>query len=103
MSFRPTRLRKGSSTLVRELNADPLIHGILVQSLRPETHNERAVVETIDPKKDVDGFHPMNVAKLATDDPTGFVPCTPLGCIRLLQESRRRNNRRKRRGRRVGA
>lgn len=73
-------------TLVRELNADPLIHGILVQSPPPRHINERAVVETIDPKKDVDGFHPLNVAKLATDDPTGFVPCTPLGCIRLLQE-----------------
>ena len=72
--------------LVRELNADPLIHGILVQSPPPRHINERAVVETIDPKKDVDGFHPLNVAKLATDDPTGFVPCTPLGCIRLLQE-----------------
>ena len=73
-------------TLVRELNADPLIHGILVQSPPPGHINEQAVVETIDPKKDVDGFHPINVAKLATDDPTGFVPCTPLGCIRLIQE-----------------
>ena len=73
-------------TLVRELNADPLIHGILVQSPPPDHINEQAVVETIDPKKDVDGFHPINVAKLATDDPTGFVPCTPLGCIRLIQE-----------------
>ena len=73
-------------TLVRELNADPLIHGILVQSPPPDHINEQAVVETIDPTKDVDGFHPINVAKLATDDPTGFVPCTPLGCIRLIQE-----------------
>ena len=72
--------------LVRELNADPLIHGILVQSPPPHHINEQAVVETIDPRKDVDGFHPFNVAKLATDDPTGFVPCTPLGCHRLLQE-----------------
>ena len=72
--------------LVRELNADPLIQGILVQSPPPPHINERAVLETIDPTKDVDGFHPINVAKLATDDPTGFVPCTPLGCIRLIQE-----------------
>ena len=72
--------------LVHELNADPLIHGILVQSPPPCHINEQAVVETIDPTKDVDGFHPINVAKLATDDPTGFVPCTPLGCIRLIQE-----------------
>ena len=73
-------------TVVRELNADPLIHGILVQSPPPPHINEQAVVETIDPTKDVDGFHPLNVAKLAMDDPTGFVPCTPLGCIRLIQE-----------------
>lgn len=73
-------------TVVRELNADPLIHGILVQSPPPPHINEQAVVETIDPAKDVDGFHPINVAKLAMDDPTGFVPCTPLGCIRLIQE-----------------
>ena len=73
-------------TVVRELNADPLIHGILVQSPPPPHINEQAVVETIDPTKDVDGFHPINVAKLAMDDPTGFVPCTPLGCIRLIQE-----------------
>jgi methylenetetrahydrofolate dehydrogenase (NADP+) / methenyltetrahydrofolate cyclohydrolase len=72
--------------MVRELNADPLIHGILVQSPPPPHINEQAVVETIDPKKDVDGFHPINVAKLVMDDPTGFVPCTPLGCIRLIQE-----------------
>ncbi|MGB7789819.1 MAG: tetrahydrofolate dehydrogenase/cyclohydrolase catalytic domain-containing protein [Terrimicrobiaceae bacterium] len=72
--------------LVRELNADPLIHGILVQSPPPPHINEQAVVETINPQKDIDGFHPVNVAKLAMDDPTGFVPCTPLGCLRLLQE-----------------
>jgi methylenetetrahydrofolate dehydrogenase (NADP+)/methenyltetrahydrofolate cyclohydrolase len=73
--------------LVQELNADPLIHGILVQSPPPAHINEQAIIETIDPRKDVDGFHPLNVAKLTMDDPTGFVPCTPLGCMRLLQES----------------
>ena len=72
--------------LVRELNADPLIHGILVQSPPPSHINEQAIVDTIDPRKDVDGFHPINVAKLAMDDPSGFVPCTPLGCLRLIQE-----------------
>lgn len=75
------------AALVRQLNADPAIHGILVQSPPPPHINEAAIVETIDPRKDVDGFHPVNVAKLAMDDPTGFVPCTPLGCIRLLEES----------------
>src|SRR5690606_9631168 len=54
----------------------------------PPPHiDEAAIVGIIDPRKDVDGFHPINVAKLAMDDPTGFVPCTPLGCIRLLEES----------------
>lgn len=73
--------------LVRQLNADPAVHGILVQSPPPKHINEQAIVETIDPRKDVDGFHPANVAKLALDDPTGFVPCTPMGCIRLIEES----------------
>ena len=73
--------------LVRQLNADPAIHGILVQSPLPRHIDERAVVEAIDPRKDVDGFHPVNVAKLALGDADGFVPCTPLGCQRLLLES----------------
>jgi methylenetetrahydrofolate dehydrogenase (NADP+)/methenyltetrahydrofolate cyclohydrolase len=73
--------------LVRQLNADPAIHGILVQSPPPAHIDEAAVVETIDPRKDVDGFHPINVAKLALGDPSGFVPCTPLGCQRLLLAS----------------
>jgi methylenetetrahydrofolate dehydrogenase (NADP+)/methenyltetrahydrofolate cyclohydrolase len=73
--------------VVRELNADPAIHGILVQSPPPPQIDEEAVVRAIDPRKDVDGFHPENVAKLALEDPSGFVPCTPAGCMRLLQES----------------
>ena len=73
--------------LVEKLNADPAIHGILGQSPPPQQIDEAAIVRAIDPHKDVDGFHPVNVAKLALEDPTGFVPCTPLGCIRLLQES----------------
>ena len=70
--------------LVAELNADPLIHGILVQSPPPKHIDEHAVTLAIDPRKDVDGFHPINVAKLAMEDPSAFVPCTPLGCQRLL-------------------
>lgn len=73
--------------IVEKLNAEPSIHGILVQSPPPPHIDEQAIVEAIDPQKDVDGFHPINVAKLAMDDPTGFVPCTPLGCIRLLEEA----------------
>jgi methylenetetrahydrofolate dehydrogenase (NADP+)/methenyltetrahydrofolate cyclohydrolase len=72
---------------VHELNGDPAIHGILVQSPPPRQIDEAAVVRAIDPAKDVDGFHPSNVAKLALGDKSGFVPCTPLGCQRLLIES----------------
>lgn len=74
-------------TLVKQLNADPAIHGILVQSPPPPHIDERVIIETIDPRKDVDGFHPISVAKLALGDADGFVPCTPLGCQRLLIES----------------
>ena len=70
--------------LVRQLNLDPHVHGILVQSPPPKHIDEAAIVQAIDPNKDVDGFHPINVAKLALEDPSGFVPCTPLGCQRLL-------------------
>ncbi len=73
--------------LVRSLNEDPSIHGILVQSPPPQHIDERVVIDAIDPSKDVDGFHPVNVAKLVLGDPTAFVPCTPLGCQRLLIES----------------
>lgn len=69
---------------VNQLNADPAIHGILVQSPPPRQIDEAAIVRALDPAKDVDGFHPANVAKLALGDDTGFVPCTPLGCQRLL-------------------
>lgn len=72
---------------VEELNRDPAIHGILVQSPPPKQIDEAAIVRALDPEKDVDGFHPMNVAKLALGDESGFVPCTPLGCQRLLSES----------------
>ena len=72
---------------VEELNRDPAIHGILVQSPPPKQIDEAAIVRALDPAKDVDGFHPLNVAKLALGDESGFVPCTPLGCQRLLIES----------------
>ncbi|MDQ8188694.1 bifunctional methylenetetrahydrofolate dehydrogenase/methenyltetrahydrofolate cyclohydrolase FolD [Roseibacillus persicicus] len=72
--------------VVRELNADSTINGILVQSPLPSQIDEAAIVRAIDPAKDVDGFHPENVAKLTLEDPTGFVACTPAGCMRLLAE-----------------
>lgn len=71
--------------LIAGLNADPAIHGILVQSPPPRQIDEAAVVRAIDPLKDVDGFHPLNVAALAMEDPSALVPCTPLGCLELLR------------------
>jgi methylenetetrahydrofolate dehydrogenase (NADP+)/methenyltetrahydrofolate cyclohydrolase len=73
---------------VEELNGDSKIHGILVQSPPPAHIDEAAIVRALDPRKDVDGFHSENVAKLVLDDPSGFVPCTPLGVQRLLIESK---------------
>jgi methylenetetrahydrofolate dehydrogenase (NADP+) / methenyltetrahydrofolate cyclohydrolase len=73
--------------IVHDLNADPAIHGILVQSPLPSHIDEAEIVIAIDPVKDIDGLHPMNVGKLAMGDPTALVPCTPLGCQRLLVES----------------
>ncbi len=73
--------------VVQDLNADPSIHGILVQSPPPKHIDEEAIIRAIDPRKDVDGFHPENVAKLVLEDPTGFVPCTPAGCMKLLEVS----------------
>lgn len=71
--------------LIHQLNADDRIHGILVQSPPPKHIDEDAVILNIDPRKDVDGFHPINVAKLVLEDEEGFVPCTPQGCMELLK------------------
>ncbi len=70
--------------LIHKLNADSRIHGILVQSPPPPHIDEEAVILNIDPAKDVDGFHPINVARLVLEDEEGFVPCTPMGCMELL-------------------
>ena len=72
--------------VIDDLNEDTSIHGILVQSPPPSHIDESTVVRRINPHKDVDGFHPENFAKLTLEDSDGFVPCTPLGCLRLLQE-----------------
>jgi len=72
---------------VDELNRDSAVHGILVQSPPPPHIDEAAIIRALDPRKDVDGFHPLNVAKLVMGDNSGFVPCTPLGCLRLLRET----------------
>jgi methylenetetrahydrofolate dehydrogenase (NADP+)/methenyltetrahydrofolate cyclohydrolase len=69
---------------VRELNQDTSVHGILVQLPLPKHINEKLVIGTIQPDKDVDGFHPVNAGRLATGL-NSFVPCTPLGCLMLLK------------------
>jgi methylenetetrahydrofolate dehydrogenase (NADP+)/methenyltetrahydrofolate cyclohydrolase len=73
--------------LVRRLNADARIHGILVQLPLPPQINSQRVLRSVDPRKDVDGFHPENVGKVAVGDPTGFRPATPYGVQQLLLRS----------------
>ncbi len=70
--------------LVARLNADPAVHGILVQLPLPRHIDSNKVLAAIDPDKDVDGFHVINAGRLAIGVP-GLVPCTPLGCLLLLQ------------------
>ncbi|MGH9420800.1 MAG: bifunctional 5,10-methylenetetrahydrofolate dehydrogenase/5,10-methenyltetrahydrofolate cyclohydrolase, partial [Thermoanaerobaculia bacterium] len=72
---------------VETLNSDPLIHGILVQMPLPSPLDADAVIRAIDPRKDVDGFHPVNVGKLLVGERDGFVPCTPAGIQQLLLRS----------------
>jgi methylenetetrahydrofolate dehydrogenase (NADP+)/methenyltetrahydrofolate cyclohydrolase len=69
--------------LIRKLNGDPTVHGILVQLPLPDAVDERKVTEAVDPRKDVDGFHPLNAGRLLIGLP-GLVPCTPAGIIELL-------------------
>lgn len=72
---------------VKELNNDKNVNGILIQMPLPSHINTLKVIETIDPNKDVDGFHPLNVGKMLIGDDSGFLPCTPLGIKILLQKS----------------
>jgi len=72
--------------VVHRLNADPTIHGILVQLPLPEQVDEMAVLDAIDPLKDVDGFHVINTGRQAVGLPA-MVPCTPLGCLIVLKET----------------
>jgi methylenetetrahydrofolate dehydrogenase (NADP+) / methenyltetrahydrofolate cyclohydrolase len=74
--------------LVRSLNADPAVNGILVQLPLPKGLDEQAVLDLISLNKDVDGFHPMNIGELVMKGRTPqFIPCTPAGCIELLVRS----------------
>ena len=72
--------------LIEQLNSDQKIHGILVQLPLPAHISEEAVIQSIAPEKDVDGFHVINAGKLATNQ-NGFIPCTPLGCLMLLKDN----------------
>ena len=70
--------------IINELNFKKQVHGILVQSPLPSQISEDAIFTAVDPTKDVDGFHPLNFGRLALNDSTGFVPCTPAGVHQLL-------------------
>jgi methylenetetrahydrofolate dehydrogenase (NADP+)/methenyltetrahydrofolate cyclohydrolase len=72
---------------IDRLNADPSVHGILVQSPLPAPLSDQAAFDRVDPSKDVDGFHRTNLGKLCQDDPTGFVACTPSGVVELLDRT----------------
>ena len=71
--------------LISDMNNDPAINGILVQLPLPKHINSAKVLEAIDPAKDVDGFHPINVGMLSTGG-EGMIPCTPLGSLMMLQD-----------------
>ncbi len=73
--------------IVDDLNADPEIHGILVQLPLPRHLDEREVTERIDPSKDVDGFHPVNQGRMSQGDPTAFRPATPAGVQELIRRT----------------
>jgi methylenetetrahydrofolate dehydrogenase (NADP+) / methenyltetrahydrofolate cyclohydrolase len=73
--------------LVHGLNADPEIHGILVQLPLPSQIDDDAIIEAIDPAKDVDGFHPINVGRLSIGDEDVLAPCTPAGIVEMLIRS----------------
>lgn len=70
---------------IKEFNADPEVHGILVQLPLPKHINEQVIINTISPAKDVDGFHVINTGKLAVGQKDALVSCTPLGCLMLLK------------------
>jgi methylenetetrahydrofolate dehydrogenase (NADP+)/methenyltetrahydrofolate cyclohydrolase len=76
---------------IAALNDDPAVHGILVQLPLPDQIDPARVLEAIDPRKDVDGFHPLNVGRLfaasGAPDPRLLVPCTPMGCMMLLRRT----------------
>ena len=83
MNFPASTSQEELMDIVAGLNADAAVHGILVQLPLPDRIDETRILESIDPAKDVDGFHPVNAGRLLTGQPS-FVPCTPLGILRML-------------------
>lgn len=73
--------------IIQNLNTDSSIHGILVQFPVPQHMNAQTIIQSIDPKKDIDGLHPVNVGALMIEQP-GFIPCTPLGAMHLIKSVR---------------
>lgn len=73
---------------IHEINNDPNIHGLLVQQPIPRHISTQKVIEAVDPKKDVDGFHPINMGKLLLGEDDGFMPCTPLGILKLFESEK---------------
>lgn len=85
-TFPRTVSQKTVLSAIEALNKDPSVHGILVQLPLPSHLDTKTILEAVNPAKDVDGFHPLNLGKLLLADPSGFIPCTPLGIWHLLQE-----------------
>jgi methylenetetrahydrofolate dehydrogenase (NADP+)/methenyltetrahydrofolate cyclohydrolase len=84
----PETISQGElEALIDELNADDTVDGILVQSPLPKPLDELAIFRRVSPDKDVDGFHTLNLGKVAQEDETGFVSCTPAGVMEMLKRS----------------
>lgn len=81
-----TTTQRELETLIQSLNADPAVHGILCQFPLPEGLDEKKVIQTIDPEKDVDGLHPLNAGLIAMGIPK-FISCTPYGVLQMLKRS----------------
>ena len=71
--------------IIKKLNEDDKVHGILVQLPLPTHINQNAIINSISPTKDVDGFHPENIGKMVTKQQNTLIPCTPKGCIKLIK------------------
>ncbi len=84
-AFEETITQEELFAKIDELNADPDVNGILIQSPLPSHLDEQAAFNRIDPIKDVDGFHVVNAGRVVQEDPTGFVSCTPAGIIEICQ------------------